>query len=51
MLEKVYGPNGPLLAQSLTSEASALRSLQRNEEANQIDQRVKGLQASASTQN
>lgn len=51
MLKKMYGQDDPVMVQSLTSEANALRSLQRNEEANKIEQRAKTLQASAPTHN
>jgi len=50
MLEKLYGPNDPVLISTLQSEASELRSLGRTEEVEKIDQRIKTLQASATNQ-
>jgi tetratricopeptide (TPR) repeat protein len=49
--QRRFGAENPVVAQPLTSEASALRSLGRNEEAAKIEQRIKALQASASNQN
>jgi tetratricopeptide (TPR) repeat protein len=45
ILEKQYGPNSPVLASTLTSEAKALRSLGRNDEAAQVDARLATIRA------
>lgn len=50
MGEKRFGADNPILAQPLTSEANALRSIGRNEDAAKIEQRIKALQVSASNQ-
>jgi len=51
ILEKQYGPDNPILVSTLTSEAQALRSLGRNEEAAKTEQRIKTIQATAMNQN
>jgi hypothetical protein len=51
ILEKQYGPDNPIIVSTLTSEATALHGLGRNEEAAKIEQRVKTIQATAMNQN
>ncbi len=46
--EKRFGQDNPILVQPLTSEASALRAVGRNDDAAKIEQRIKTLQARAS---
>jgi tetratricopeptide (TPR) repeat protein len=49
LMAQRMGQNSPQLAQSMTNEATALRKLGRNEEAQKLEQRVAGLQSVAST--
>jgi len=42
-LEKQYGPDSPVLLSTLTSEAQALRSLGRTEEAAKLEQRLNSI--------
>jgi tetratricopeptide (TPR) repeat protein len=51
VLEKQHGANSPVLASTLTSEAQALRSLGRAEEAAKVEERLKSIQALASAPN
>lgn len=46
MLEKQYGAESPVLVLVLTSDAKALRSLGRNDEAAKLDDRVASIRAS-----
>ena len=50
MLEKLYGPDDPVLISTLKSEASELRSIGHSEEATKIDQRIDALKVSAKNQ-
>jgi hypothetical protein len=45
VLEKQYGPDSPLLLQTLTGESKALRGLGRPEEAAKVEQRIKTISA------
>lgn len=45
MIEKQYGVNSPVLVPVLTSDAKALRSLGKENEAQQIDNRVASIRA------
>jgi len=51
ILEKQYGPDNPIIVPALTSQAQALRSLGRNDEATKIEQRIKTIHATAMNQN
>jgi len=50
LMAQRMGQNNPQLAQSMTNEATALRKLGRNDEAQKLEQRVAGLQSAASKQ-
>jgi hypothetical protein len=43
------GQNNPQLAQSMTNEATALRKLGRNDDAQKLEKQVAGLQSVAAT--
>jgi hypothetical protein len=45
ILEKQYGPDSPVLTSTLKSEAQALRSLGRADEATQVDKRMASIRA------
>jgi tetratricopeptide (TPR) repeat protein len=47
LMAQRMGQNNPQLAQSMTNEATALRKLGRNDEAQKLEQRVAGLQSVA----
>jgi tetratricopeptide (TPR) repeat protein len=47
ILEKLEGVNSPLLKDSLTFEASALRKLGRNDDAQKLEERVVNIQKTA----
>jgi hypothetical protein len=51
ILEKQYGPDNPILVSALTSEAKALRTLGRIEEATKTEEHIKSIQATAINQN
>ncbi len=51
ILEKQYGTDNPIVVPILTSQATALRALGRNEEAAKIEQRIKSIQPTAMNQN
>ena len=51
ILEKQYGTDNPIVVPTLTSQATALRALGRNEEAAKIEQRIKSIQSTAMNQN
>ena len=46
-----HGANSPVLASTLASEAQALRSLGRAEEAAKVEERLKSIQALANAPN
>jgi len=46
-----HGANSPVLASTLTSEAKALRSLGRAEDAAKVEERLKSIQASTNNPN
>jgi hypothetical protein len=50
ILEKLEGINGPVLKDSLMSEANALRKLGRNDEAQKLEERIANIQKAAATQ-
>jgi len=50
LLEKQYGPDSPLLLQTLTGESKALRGLGRPEEAAKVEQRIKTISAAMGSQ-
>jgi len=50
ILEKQYGPDNPIIVPILTSEATALRALGRNDDATIIEWRIKSLQTTAVNQ-
>jgi hypothetical protein len=45
VLEKQFGPNSPQLATTLTSEAHALRSLGRSQEAADVENRLASIRS------
>lgn len=49
ILEKLEGMNSPVLKDSLTFEANALRKLGRNDEAQKLEERVVNIQKAAAT--
>jgi hypothetical protein len=51
ILEREYGSENPIIVPTLTSQATALRALGRNEEAAKIEQRIKSIPATAMNQN
>jgi tetratricopeptide (TPR) repeat protein len=49
LMAQTMGQTSPQLAQSMTNEATALRKLGRNDDAQKLEQRAAGLQSAAST--
>jgi tetratricopeptide (TPR) repeat protein len=50
ILEKLEGMNSPMLKDSLTFEANALRKLRRDDEAQKLEERIVNIQKAAATQ-
>jgi hypothetical protein len=51
ILEKQYGANSPVLVSTLTSEAKALQSLGRAEQAAEVEKRLDSIRASMTKPN
>jgi len=50
IMEKIEGMNSPMLKDSLTAEANALRKLGRNDEAQKLEERVANIQKTAAVE-